>query len=71
MVFDNYSNCQKSEFFRENAYDLEYDVLLELKKKKEMPNYKYFYNQEIKQKVERIYRDDFEILAAHGIHYSL
>lgn len=71
MVFDNYSNCQKSEFFVENAYDLEYDVLLELKKKKEMPNYKYFYNQEILQKVKRIYRDDFEILAAHGIHYNL
>jgi len=43
--------------------------LLYLKEQKKIPNYKCFYNDEIKNKVKEIYKNDLDILLQFNINY--
>jgi hypothetical protein len=65
------NNCSNSEYCIENAFNLEYNELLELKKSKKIPNYKYFFNEELKYKVNEIYKTDFTNLLEYNINYDL
>ena len=68
---DHYNNCDNSQFNVENAFQINYEELLYLKKEKKIPNYKCFYNEEIKRKVEEIYKNDFNILLNYNIDYKI
>jgi hypothetical protein len=66
---EHHNNCDKSDYNFENAFELNYEELLYLKKEKRIPNYKCFYNEEIKKKVEEIYKNDLDILIKYNIIY--
>lgn len=70
MIFKNYTNTQTSTMYIDNAYNLEYQELLHLKKNNALPNYKCFYNDEIIEKVNEIYKNDFKILKMFNIEYN-
>ena len=69
---DNHNNnCSNSEYIINNAFDLDYKKLLELKKSKKIPNYTCFYNDDIKKKVYEIYKTDFINLLEYEIKYNI
>ena len=67
---EHYSNCNNTDYYIENAFELNYNELLYLKQQKKIPNYKCFYNEEIIKKVEKIYQNDINILLKFNINYS-
>lgn len=70
--FGHSTNCGSSLNYNfNNAYELEYDVLLYLKNNKKIPNYVCFYNEDIKNKIDEIYKSDFEYLKNYNIYYEL
>ena len=68
-LFSNY-NCSISYYFIKNAYKLDYDQLSILKKNKKIPRYYCFYNNDIKAKINILYRSDFINLSNHNIFYN-
>jgi hypothetical protein len=66
----HYSNCENTDYFVENAFELNYNELLYLKKQKKIPNYKCFFNEEIKEKVTKIYQHDISLLSKFNINYN-
>lgn len=65
------NNCSNSEYYIENAFNLEYNELSELKKTKKIPNYKYFFDEDIKNKVYEIYKTDFINLLEYNVIYDI
>jgi hypothetical protein len=54
-----------------NAYRLSYDELLDLKKRKEIPQYKsFYYNNYIKNLIYNKYEQDFFFAKKYGINYG-
>jgi hypothetical protein len=63
---DNHNNnCSTSKYIIDDAFNLDYDVLVKIK---EIPNYKCFINENIQKK---IYQKDFEILRTKNIIYNI
>ena len=67
---EHYSNCENKNYFVENAFELNYNELLYLKKQKKIPNYKCFFNEEIEEKVKKINKNDINILSKFNINYN-
>jgi hypothetical protein len=67
---DHHNNCDRSNYIIKNAFELNYDDLLYLKNNKKIPNYKCFYNENIKKKVKEIYKNDLTILLNYNINYD-
>ena len=67
---EHHNNCDLSNYIIKNAFELNYDDLLYLKNNKKIPNYKCFYNENIKKKVEEIYKNDLTTLLNYNINYE-
>ena len=66
----HYVNIQKNKNIHKNVYNIDYDMLTILKNNNLVPNFISFYNEDIKKKIEEIYKIDFEILAKYNIKYD-
>lgn len=64
-------NVQKNKHTVANAFKLSRQEIIQLKKDGTVPYYTSFYNDKIKQKIDRIYRIDFKMFEKYGIHYKL
>jgi len=67
----HHNNCSISENNIKDAFKLNHEQLLILKQNKRIPHYKCFYNEDIKKKVDEIYKMDIDILSKFNINYFL
>ena len=65
----HHNNCSISENNIKDAFKLNHEQLLLLKQTKKIPHYKCFFNEDIKKKVEEIYKIDIDILYKFNINY--
>jgi len=69
--FGNNTNCSICKNTINNVYEMNYEQLLKLKNDNKIPNFRCFYNNEIKIKIDIIYKNDLIFLKKYGIDYVI
>ena len=63
----NHVNIQ-NDYYKEPVYDYTINTFKDIKI---IPKYKYFYNDDLKQKVREIYKEDFDFFESNGFKFDV